>query len=199
MLAFHTEDTRRLLQFNLQVLAQAAALIESRRADPAETYRRPIGAHLRHVIEHYEALLQPAVPNALTRVVDYDSRVRDRAVETQPMVALARVHALQQRLAMWTGPELHTPVIVRGMGGVAGDFTFSVSSSVARELVFAASHAVHHYALLRQHCEEIGQPLPAEFGRAPSTVAHDRQAHHSHEQPSPDQQPGRGQPNPQAN
>lgn len=126
--------------------------------------------HLRHVIEHYEALLN----RAETGVVDYDRRPRDPCLERDPVLARARLHALQCSLAMATGPDLRQPVAVRVLVGVDGDYALQVPSSIARELVFVASHAVHHYALLRRHCEEQGIALAPVFGRAPATVAHER-------------------------
>jgi hypothetical protein len=176
MLAFQPEPTRRLLRFNLQVLDQAAGLVEGFCGARAPAYRDPVGMHLRHVIEHYEALLNPAE----TGVVDYDRRPRDPRLERDPALARARLHALQRLLAL--APDLQQPVAVRVLVGVDGDFALQVPSSIARELVFVASHAVHHYALLRRHCEEQGIALAPVFGRAPATVAHERR--HAAPQPT---------------
>ena len=52
-------DLQRLLQFNHQVLAQAQALLVAHEDASATAYDGPVGAHLRHVIECYEALLLP--------------------------------------------------------------------------------------------------------------------------------------------
>ena len=169
-------NTQRLLQFSIDVLDQALALVASVVAShepPVDPdYATPVGAHLRHIIEHYEALLCPAEPGS----VDYDQRPRDRELEHQPAVARVRLKALQARLRQWPDAQLDALLQVRGLGGQAGDFDFAVSSSVGRELVFVASHAVHHYALLRAHCKQHGIPVSAQFGRAPGTVAHERSA-----------------------
>ena len=170
MLSLQTLDTQRLLRFNAQVLDQALRLIAAHGGAGAPPYATPVGAHLRHVIEHYEALLFAAHDGTL----NYDQRPRSRALETDAALAQRRVQALQCHLALWSGPQLATPIRVRGIGGVAGDFEFAVMSTLARELVFLASHALHHFALLQAHCEMHGIALDATFGRAPSTVAHDR-------------------------
>jgi hypothetical protein len=162
-------EQKRLLRFSAVVLEQAFALVAAHRHANQSAYANPIGAHLRHVIEHYEALLQPEEPG----VVDYDRRPRDLELQTNPCVALARLHSLLRRLDDWPGTSLDASVQVRGRGGLAGDIGFGVSSSVGRELVFLASHAIHHYALLKPHCMQHGIPVSAQFGRAPSTVAHD--------------------------
>ena len=165
-------DTQRLLQFSVDVLEQALALVASHELPTAPAYASPVGTHLRHVIEHYEALLSPAEPGC----VDYDQRPRDRELEREPAEARARLEALQVRLLQWTDAQLDAPLQVRGLGGLGGDFDFAVESNAGRELVFVASHAIHHYALLQAHCKQHGIPISAEFGRAPATVAHEGSA-----------------------
>ena len=161
-----------LLRFNRDVLDQALALVAAHEAPGAPPYAQPVGAHLRHVIEHYEALLMPARPNE----VDYDRRARDAELESCPGAARRRLCALQLCLQHWQEEDLHRPLSLRGQAGLAGEFAFAVESSVGRELVFLASHAVHHYALLKLHCQQHGMRIAADFGKAPATVAHERAA-----------------------
>jgi hypothetical protein len=165
-------DTQRPLKFSIDVLAQALTLVALHELPGAPAYGAVVGPHLRHVIEHCEALLSPAEPGS----VDYDRRPRDRELECRPAVARARLEALQARLLQWTDAQLAAPLHVRGQGGLAGDFDFAVESSAGRELVFVTSHAIHHYALLQAHCKQHGIPVNAEFGRAPATLAHERAA-----------------------
>ena len=164
-------DAWRLLRFNRKVLAQALSLVAAHDGPGRPALAGPVGAHLRHIVEHYEALLGAAADRAR---VDYDRRPRDRAIERCPALARQRLTALQQRLA--GDLALDTPLQVRGRGGLAGEFEFTVGSTLGRELAFVASHAVHHYALLKTHCAERGIELPADFGKAPATVAHERAA-----------------------
>jgi hypothetical protein len=161
-----------LLAFNQRLIEQALVLVAAHGASGAPGYAGPVGAHLRHVIEHYEALIFPAVAG----IVDYDHRARDRELEANPALARERLLALHAALGMQTRLSLSAPVQVHGQCGAAGEFNFSVASSVARELAFVASHTVHHFALLMPHCWQHGIPTPADFGQAPSTVAHARAA-----------------------
>ena len=165
-------ETQRLLQFSIEVLEQALALVALHGLPGAPAYAAPVGAHLRHLIEHYDALLFPAEPGS----VDYDQRPRERELERQPTLARTRLIALQARLLQWTDAHLDSQLRVRGLGGLAGDFEFAVQSTGGRELVFVASHAVHHFALLQPHCRQHGIAISAQFGRAPATVAHERPA-----------------------
>jgi hypothetical protein len=168
---------QRLLGFNQQVLDQALAVVGEHLASSATPsteptsppFAGPVGAHVRHVIEHYEALLQ----GLRTGAVDYDSRPRDTQLETSPHLARRRLLALHQQLVHLTPGLLNQAVQVLGQGGTVGDFSFSVASSLGRELAFLASHAVHHFALLAPHLHRHGVAVPAYFGRAPGTVAHE--------------------------
>ena len=95
-------ETQRLLQFSIEVLEQALALVALHGLPGAPAYAAPVGAHLRHLIEHYDALLFPAEPGS----VDYDQRPRDRELERQPTLARTRLIALQARLRQWTDAHL---------------------------------------------------------------------------------------------
>ncbi len=163
----------RLLGFNQQVIDQALAVVGEFAAPGARhtapPFAGPVGAHLRHVVEHYEALV-----NGWTLgVVDYDGRPRDRQLESSPTLARARLLGLRLVLGQWAPDILDRPVQVLGQGGITGDFDFRLASSVGRELVFLAGHAVHHFALLAEHLQWHGVPVPAHFGKAPGTVANE--------------------------
>lgn len=159
-----------LLRFNRQVIDQALDLVAAHRVPGAPDYAYPVGAHLRHVIEHFEALLFPAVPG----VVDYDARARDAELERSPLIAERRLERLREALSHGGGASLTTAVQVHGQAGLGGEFHFSVPSTLGRELVFVASHAIHHFALLQAHCKQHGVPTGETFGKAPGTVAHER-------------------------
>ena len=163
-------DAERLRRFNLQMLDQALTLVAAHERPGSPPYDGPVGAHLRHVIEHFDALLLPARKGE----VDYDARLRDRALERSPLIARQRLQALQQRFMQLDERGLDAPLRVHGRGGAGGEFAFTVASSLGRELVFVASHAVHHYALLHAHCKQHGIATAADFGKAPATIAHQR-------------------------
>ncbi len=161
-------QTDGLLAFNQQLIDQALALVAAHGAGSRRCYAGPAGAHLRHVIEHYEALVFPAASG----IADYDNRPRDRELESSSTLARTRLLALRHRLGTWIPEALDTVVQVHGQGGIAGGFSFTVTSCIGRELAFLASHTVHHFALLLPYCRQHAIPTPAAFGQAPSTVAH---------------------------
>jgi hypothetical protein len=164
------EDTLRLLALNQQLLVQALHLAAAHGGPGRPPYAGLTGSHLRHVIEHYEALLFPVEPGA----VDYDARPRDPALETDAHLAQRRLWAVHEALGASTQAAIDTPLRQRGLGGLAGESSFVVTTSLGRELVFLASHTVHHFALLAGHCRQQGIPTPEGFGVAPATRAHAR-------------------------
>ena len=173
-------DAARLLHFNRQLLDQALALLSAHEAPNAPPFGEQTGPHLRHLIEHYEALVFRGDSDG----IDYDRRSRDRAVENDPALARARIVALQQRLSGWSDATLDESLRLSGQAGTVGEFEFAVASSVGRELVFLASHAVHHFAVLHVYCLQHGLLVDADLGRAPATVAHDRLERQQRHQPA---------------
>jgi hypothetical protein len=167
-----TADAAPLLQHNSLLLDQLLALVAAHERPGGPDFSVTVGPHLRHIIEHHEALLMPTRHG----VADYDSRARDREVERRPALARQRLLALQHSLRAHAGVALQAAVEVRGLGGLAGEFSFAVASTFGRELAFVASHAVHHCALLRAHCQQHGIAVDAAFGVASATAAHARAA-----------------------
>jgi uncharacterized damage-inducible protein DinB len=163
------------------VAAAAAAMLEQCAAFvrdvPGASYTQPsrtlqggtIGKHVRHTLDHFRA----ALAGAAAEVIDYDHRERNVPMETEPREALAAIEALRRDLLGLTRTALSAPVRIRVM--IAGDGTEAeLGSTLARELAFAAHHAVHHHAMLGAIAAELGVEAGPEFGKAPSTITHER-------------------------
>lgn len=167
----HRPDLQKLLDYNIAVLNQGIRVLDAHERAPASDFAAHSGPHLRHVVEHYEAFTN----HVASFSVDYDTRARDRALEQNPALARARIKAIQQQLAALDISTLTAPIAVHLRGGLGGEDNFVSFSSLARELLFLASHAVHHYALIQLHCKAQGISLGDDFGKAPATVRHARQ------------------------
>ncbi len=163
-------DLDRLVAYNLDVLDQALAVITAHESAPGADFSRHCGPHLRHVIEHYQAFLD----HVHERSIDYDDRPRDAQAQRCTATARARLLDIRQRLAALRVEALPDRLAIHLRGGCAGDDNFVTFSSVGRELMFVASHAVHHYAIIQLHCRRHGIELGADFGKAPSTLRHER-------------------------
>lgn len=141
-------------------------------------YREHIGAHLRHIIEHYGAFAHALATSErcsdLVCTVDYDARERNIHIETDPAVALDQIAVLKRRFEALDLPQMAQAVEVHTRGGLQGEQNFITLSSVARELMFLNSHSTHHFAIVQGYAHQRGETLGDGFGKAPSTVAHEQ-------------------------
>jgi hypothetical protein len=141
----------------------------------AETYRQPValafnasmGGHYRHFLDHFSSLLRGLEAG----FIDYDNRDRDPRLEQSPQLARELTRALRHRLGQLTADQLAQPVLVRCQIGYGGDSPATLST-LGRELVYAAAHGIHHFALIAVIGRFLNAQLPANFGLAPATLAH---------------------------
>jgi uncharacterized damage-inducible protein DinB len=127
-----------------------------------------IGAHHRHILDHYTALLR----GIESGVVEYESRDRDARVELDRGFALRASQELRAALA---GIDPERPVLVRLRAGAEADLDVgAVPSTVLRELVFVLLHTVHHQALVAAELRRRGHDPGPELGVAPATLGHRR-------------------------
>lgn len=135
-------------------------------------YSASVGKHYRHVLDHFTCLLR-GLPS---RRVNYDEREREFKLETDLDHAFATTLDLIERLRSLSVTILKQPCLVAYTVGYGDVNAAQIPSTVARELAFAISHAVHHYALIRLICAAQEVALPVEFGVAPSTLRFQYQA-----------------------
>lgn len=165
-----------LLYDNIGILKQGSALLASIGSD---LYSRPgfvhakgsIGGHFRHCLDFYASLLDGLESGR----IDYNQRSRDVQVEQDVACALRRVSDLVDRLDRLPAESLDAPLLVCAEGADSELLAWA-ASSVSRELQFLLSHSTHHYALIAILLKIQGVTTPEEFGVAPSTLAHWRQA-----------------------
>ncbi len=131
---------------------------------PSPISQSSIGKHIRHSLDHFDSLRWGLEKG----VIDYDQRPRDEATEFQPEVALARItHTLQ-----WLRrPPTHLSKPIRLHGPTEA---VMIHSSRARELHFVTSHLTHHMGIIRILAEAGGIKTCESFGKAVSTVTHER-------------------------
>lgn len=157
------------LAVSLRQLAELLAVTSDEQyiQNPVGVIASSLGGHVRHCLDHFEALCSGAATGAM----DYDDRARGTRVETDRYAAQQSIRRLQDRVAMLDASMLTKAVRVTAM--LAGDGTsIEATSSLGRELAFVLSHTVHHCALITAMCRTLGIPIPERFGYAPSTIAH---------------------------
>lgn len=167
-------DLRRWIESLRAVLEQGVELVE--RLDAAEYGRvhhelgaSSVGAHLRHGVN----FVQSFASGIDDRRIDYDARVRDPRLERDPRYAVRVLAALAREIATLDHVDGLEPIWIRS--DAPADATPAEAwqrSTIGRELVSVLSHTVHHYAFMALLLRARGIEPGAEFGVAPSTLAH---------------------------
>ncbi len=163
-----------LVHENIQVLAQLIELIGSL---SAEQYQRSlgqqgqhsVGKHVRHIVDHYQSFDHGLSDGESGACVDYENRMREPAVESDPGTACARLAEVSgwlQHLRCISGQQ---PLV---LNYPTADRAVPIHSSVGRELIFLFSHTVHHMAIIGLLAEQLGVVPSSEFGVHPSTLRH---------------------------
>lgn len=128
-----------------------------------------IGQHVRHTLDHFGA----AMHGLDGEVIDYDHRERGTCVETSLQEAIRAIDGLVALLKATRGDQANRLVSIRVMLSDEGEEA-ELTSTFAREVAFATHHAIHHNAMIAAIATSFGLPVPPGFGKAPSTVNHER-------------------------
>lgn len=158
-----------LLRANCELLQQGTQLLSRHdertfsATDPA-SYGSGIGAHFRHVLDHYRSFLD----GVSVGLIDYDNRDRNTPEENDLSLALESLASIQSLLAA-AEIDVESSVKVKVCASTEGEDLHS-NSSFGRELQFLVSHTVHHYALIAIASRMQGIYPHDAFGVAPSTL-----------------------------
>ncbi len=124
-----------------------------------------IGQHVRHVLEFYLCLSKGLTIGH----VDYDKRVRNLSLETDPSYAIM---VLDELSAIFCCEEIEDVTLINSIE--YNGLLLDANSSVSRELIYLIEHSIHHYAIigiaLRSHLNYVN--IPENFGIAYSTTKH---------------------------
>lgn len=160
-----------LVMDNVRALDEAIAVLE---ALPEDEYAAPskvgstIGAHFRHVLDHYLCLLE----GLETGLIHYEGRRRDPTIETQRAAALELARQLCWQVGTLSPTTLTRPLAVRCLAGELAERLHGDHPSTGpRELHFVLLHAVHHYSFIAVELKLRGYAVDPDFGVAPATRA----------------------------
>ena len=131
-------------------------------------FNASIGQHYRHVLEHFHSL----IVGGRTGEVNYDARERNPRLQGEVTYASIVTCDVLRALKRYTEETLTRPCKIISSLGYGTSSPSTLESNVSRELAYCIGHAIHHYAIVRLICHEIGVTVPAEFGFAPSTLRH---------------------------
>ncbi|MFC3095177.1 DinB family protein [Alteromonas sediminis] len=128
-------------------------------AIPPGPFNSSIGEHIRHILDHYQALML----GLGAAYIDYNQRARHSSVESDLSMALTYWEQVSEWLANLSEQEHEKKLKV-----VTEHNT--VWSTLGRELSFVSSHAIHHFAFIKQLAAAFAVSLPSHVGVAPATL-----------------------------
>jgi hypothetical protein len=127
-----------------------------------------IGSHMRHIVDHFMAIIDGHSKGH----VDYNVRHRYNQIEQFPYAAIEAFESINRWLSNLQDDCLDHSLSVTTEVDVMRSHSTTCISTLERELVFASSHAIHHYALIRIICSMQNTNVPDFFGYAPATITH---------------------------
>jgi len=141
-----------LFKANIDALSEGQELLSQLSPEQYTQGYKPafsstIGAHFRHVLEHYRCFLSHIESGEIC----YDSRERDQLLEVDHEYALCTISELSAALEKFNlmDPNMNS--------------------------AFLQSHSVHHYAMIAAMCRLLGVVPEEDFGVAIATKAHQQQ------------------------
>jgi uncharacterized damage-inducible protein DinB len=137
------------------------------RTKPVGVVSSNVGGHVRHCLDHIDALLAGVERGML----DYDRRQRGTDVETSRQAALDVLRRQTGQLLAFPPNSADRPLRLSALVNSALP-PVEVDTTVGRELAFVLSHTIHHNALIDVMARTLGVPVPERFGYAPSTIAY---------------------------
>lgn len=159
-----------LQQASKELLLQLAHVIEQIKevdyAMPLPTLSgSTFGQHVRHTLEFFACLMHAED----TKVVNYDDRKHDEAIQTHRTLALRQI---DQILGFLEANTADFEVSFEADYTLKGDDEVKMPSSFYREIAYNIEHTIHHMALIKIAVNlSFGYiRLPENFGVASSTV-----------------------------
>lgn len=126
-----------------------------------------IGQHSRHVIEMFICLEEGYDQG----VVNYESRRRDKIIETDRNVALELLTTILNNLEK---PDKE--MVLQAAFSEDSDEPISFNTNYQREIAYNLEHAIHHMALIKVGVREFPNiTLPEGFGVASSTLKYKKE------------------------
>lgn len=129
-----------------------------------------MGEHVRHILDMFHAFEAGVAGDRM----DYDFRRRGDRVEFERQKALAEFQYFINLLHELAERDLKTAILVKTEVSLSENQSVNVASTVERELVFIASHAVHHFALIGVIARLQNVNLASQIGVAPATASYRR-------------------------
>ena len=130
-------------------------------AKPA--FQSSIGAHYRHIIEHYQCFFSQFDAD---EVINYDARQRNIQIETDIQYGLQQLRLIHSRLTNFRCDDKREILVADE------HCDYQMRSSLSRELMFLIGHTEHHSAMIAAMLRMSGHGVDEQFGVANATINH---------------------------
>ena len=127
-----------------------------------------IGEHTRHFIEFFQCLLSQANDGIC---LNYDQRLRNSMIETDPAFAISVIEDIQVELQ-----ELPSKVDIKAFCNIKSKIdefnSISIPTTIERELLYNIEHTIHHLAIIKIGLSNVDPSLSVStnFGVSNSTI-----------------------------
>ncbi|HED35960.1 MAG TPA: hypothetical protein ENJ08_17325 [Gammaproteobacteria bacterium] len=154
----------------IEVLEQSEVFLQSSTPESYTNITKPYfisscGEHMRHILDHFNAI--KADFNSGT--IDYDARQRGSDIETSIHCAQNSISEIKNWLRSLDSEHLNKALHIQTEVSVSEKHITRTPSCLGRELVFASTHAVHHYSMMSVAMQMQDLTADRNFGIAPAT------------------------------
>lgn len=125
------------------------------------------GVHMRHILDHYHAVINGIESGR----IDYDQRDRGGNIEVSPNAALQAIDAIITFLKKVTIGQQLKMIELSTEVSLQHKEVAVVKTTVAREIIFVGTHAIHHLASIKLIAQAQKITVDAELGVAPATAS----------------------------
>lgn len=169
------QNIKSIVAGNIQAIDQALSFLHQLNDAQYTSVQAPyvtssIGQHMRHIVDVFFAITCRVDPVT----IDYDVRRRGAEIETSRIVAIEELHQVRDWMASFEilpdAINQNHPINIRTEVALEDTQSVELPTTIARELVFTSSHAVHHFALISIIAKLQGIELDESFGLAPATA-----------------------------
>jgi hypothetical protein len=161
-------NSQSLIDANIQALKEGAELLLMLDSEQYDSVLKPafqttIGAHYRHLLEHYRCLFTQIAKG----VFCYDKRERDEQLELDREYALRSIADILGQLE-----TIDFTLFAHKYHIVDHQLAAPLGTTLQRELLFLQSHTVHHFAIIAAMARGLGLQPMHDFGVAITTIKH---------------------------
>lgn len=162
-----------IISGSIEIIEQGELFLQTVTADSYQKTLTPYfsssaGEHMRHILDHFISLMN----GYQQQLVDYDHRNRKSNIESDHQLALQQLRSIKQWILTLQESQLNKAFNIKTEVSISEKKSAHIPSTLARELAFVTSHAVHHFSIIAIAMQMQDLTLDKNFGIAPATASY---------------------------